>query len=170
MSVKRLAIISMLLALAIVLSIIESLIPVFVPGVKLGLANVIILIMLYEFKVKEAFLVDLFRIILVGLLRGTIFNPTFFMSFAGGMLSFVMMYLFSRIKIFSVIGVSVIGSVSHCIGQIIAAIILLSTDAVIYYLPFIVILSLATGVISGLICKVYLSRSITGRFLPDDKN
>lgn len=165
MRLKRLVIISMLTTMAIVLSILESFIPVFIPGVKLGLANVIILIMLYEFKSYEALLVNIIRILLVGLLRGTLLTPTFLMSLSGGMLSFIIMFLFSRIKIFSIIGVSVLGSVFHCVGQILIAIILLSTDAVIYYLPFIAILSLATGVLSGLITKGYLKISITNRFL-----
>ena len=77
MSVKRLCLISMMLAIAIVVNILESFIPVMIPGVKLGLANIIILIMLYEFRSHEAFLVDLFRIILVGLLRGSFLTPTF---------------------------------------------------------------------------------------------
>lgn len=165
MRLKRLVIISMLTTMAIVLSILESFIPVFIPGVKLGLANVIILIMLYEFKSYEALLVNIIRILLVGLLRGTLLTPTFLMSLSGGMLSFLIMFLFSRIKVFSIIGVSVLGSVFHCVGQILIAIILLSTDAVIYYLPFIAILSLATGVLSGLITKGYLKISITNRFL-----
>lgn len=165
MKLKRLAIISMLTTMAIVLSILESFIPVFVPGVKLGLANVIILIMLYEFKSYEALLVNIIRILLVGLLRGTLLTPTFLMSLSGGMLSFIVMLIFSRIKIFSAIGVSVLGSISHCLGQILIAIVLLSTDAVIYYLPFIAILSLATGVVSGLITKGYLRVSITSRFI-----
>ena len=76
MSIKRLAINAMLMAMAIVLSIVESFIPVFVPGVKLGLANVIILIMFYEFSIKEAFIVNVLRILLVGLLRGTFLSPT----------------------------------------------------------------------------------------------
>ncbi|MDE7263639.1 MAG: Gx transporter family protein [Anaeroplasmataceae bacterium] len=162
---KRLCIIAMLLAIAIVLNILESFIPVFVPGVKLGLANIIILIMLYEFKPTEALLVNLLRIILVGLLRGNILSPTFLMSLSGGVLSFLLMYLFSRIKVFSPIGVSVIGAVSHAMGQVAIAIILLGTKAVIYYLPFIGILSIITGIFSGILTKVYLSKSITARFL-----
>lgn len=161
---KRLCVVSMLLAIAIVLNLLESLIPVFIPGVKLGLANIIILIMLYEFKPVEAFAVDLLRILLVGLLRNFL-SPTFFMSLSGGVLSFFVMYLFSRIKTFSPVGVSVLGAVSHATGQVIVAILLLSTKAVVYYLPFIAILSIATGALSGYLTHSYLKRSITARFL-----
>ena len=165
MKLRRLCILAMLNAMAIVLSMLESLIPMFIPGVKLGLANVIILIMLYEFRVYEAFIVVLLRILIVGLIRGTIFAPTFFMSLSGGMLSFFVMLIFSRLKFFKVVGISTLGSISHCVGQIIVAIIILSTDAVIYYLPFIAILSIATGVVSGLIANAYLKRSITKKFI-----
>ncbi|MDE7095542.1 MAG: Gx transporter family protein, partial [Anaeroplasmataceae bacterium] len=150
---KRLCIISMLLAMAIVLNILESFIPIGIPGVKLGLDNIIILIMLYEFKPYEALAVNGLRILLVGLLRGNFLSPTFMMSLSGGLLSFLIMYLFSRIKVFSPIGVSVLGAVSHATGQVIIAIIILDTQAVIYYLPLIGLLSIATGILSGIITR-----------------
>ena len=98
---KRWSIIAMLLAMAIVLSIMESFIPVWIPGVKLGLANVIILIMLYEFKVGEAFLVQLLRILLASILRGTFLGPSFVMSISGGLFAFIIMLIFVKIKIHS---------------------------------------------------------------------
>ena len=105
---KRLCVIAMLLAIAIILNILESFIPVFVPGVKLGLANMIVLVMLYEFKPAEALMVAVLRILLVGVLRGNLLTPTFLMSLSGGVLSFLIMFFFSRVKIFSPIGVSVL--------------------------------------------------------------
>lgn len=164
-NVKRLTIIAMLLAMAIVLNILESFIPVFIPGVKLGLANIIILIMLYEFKAGEALVVNISRIVLVGVMRGNILTPTFLMSVSGGLTSFLIMFLFSRIKIFSIIGVSVLGSISHCVGQVIMAIMILETASVLLYLPWIILLSLVTGVFSGTLAKTYLSRSITAKFI-----
>ena len=165
MSLRRYCVLAMMLSIAIVLSILESFIPVFIPGVKLGLANVIILILLYEFSAKEAFLVNVLRIILVGVLRSTLLTPTFLMSLSGGLLSFGVMLVFSKIKFFSTIGVSVIGAFTHSLGQIIAAIFIMSLSAVIYYLPFIGILSVITGVFTGIITKIYLERSITKRFI-----
>lgn len=164
----RLSIIAMLLAVAIVLSYLESFIPIWIPGVKLGLANVIILIMLYEFKFYEAGIVDILKILVVALIRGTFMSPTFFMSLSGGILSYIVMLLFSRIKVFSIIGVSVLGSISHGVGQIAVAIIIMSTQAVAYYLPFILLLSLGTGILSGFIAKSYLKRSITKRYLSEE--
>lgn len=165
MNVKRLCVISMLLAMAIVLNVLESFIPVFIPGVKLGLANIIVLIMLYEFKAWEALLVALLRVLLVGILRGTLLSPTFLMALSGSMLSFTIMFLFSRIKIFSPIGVSVLGAIGHATGQIIVAIIILGSKAVVYYLPFIALLSILTGVLSGIISRTYLKRSVTKKFI-----
>jgi heptaprenyl diphosphate synthase len=161
----RIAIMSMLLAMAAVLSYLESFIPVFVPGVKLGLANVIILIMLYEFHSYEAGIVDILRILIVALIRSTFLTPTFFMSLAGGVLSFLVMFLFSRIRVFSVIGVGILGSIAHSVGQILIAIVFVDSKAVVYYLPFIALLSLATGIFSGFIARTYLKRSITNKFI-----
>ena len=162
--VKRFTIIAMLLAIAIVLNVLESF-TIFIPGVKLGFANIIILIMLYEFKPAEALMVDILRIFMVGLLRGSFLSPTFFMALSGGVTSFILMFFFSRIKIFSPVGVSVLGSISHATGQIFVAIGLLGTNAVVYYLPFIALLSILTGILSGIIAKVYLAKSVTKQFL-----
>ena len=162
--VKRFTIIAMLLAIAIVLNVLESF-TIFIPGVKLGFANIIILIMLYEFKPAEALMVDILRIFMVGLLRGSFLSPTFFMALSGGLTSFIIMFLFSRIKIFSPVGVSVLGSISHATGHIFVAIGLLGTNAVVYYLPFIALLSILTGILSGIIAKVYLAKSVTKQFL-----
>ncbi len=166
-NLKRTCILSMLLAMAIVLNLVETLIPIFIPGVKLGLANIIILIMLYEFKPTEALIVNLLRIIIVGLIRSTLLSPTFLMSLTGGILSYLLMLLFSRGKIFSPIGVSVLGAVGHTVGQIVIANILLDTTAVVYYLPLIALLSVFTGVFSGILARAYLKRSITKQFLEE---
>ncbi len=162
---KRLTIIAMLLAMAIVINYVESFIPVFIPGVRLGLANAIILIMLYEFKWYESLAVDLLRILLVALIRGTFLSPTFFMALSGGMISFLVMLLFSRIKVFSKIGVSVLGSLSHAAGQILIAMVLLESVDLVYYLPFIAVLSVGTGILSGMVTALYLKRSITNKFI-----
>lgn len=162
---KRWVIIAMLLAMAIVVSYVESFIPVFIPGVKLGLANAVILIMLYEFKWYEAGIVDILRIVIVALIRGTLLGPAFLLSLSGGILSYAMMFIFSRIKVFSPIGVSVLGSIGHASGQILMAIIILGSQQILYYLPFIAALSVLTGILSGMVVRVYLKRSITKRFI-----
>lgn len=168
-NVKRYSIISMMLAIAIVVGYLESFIPLFIPGFKLGLANVIIMIMLYEFKWYEALIVDILRILILSLIFGTLFNPVFFMSLVGGLLSYFVMLVFSRFKFFSIIGVSILGAISHSFGQIVVAMIILKLLQVIYYLPFVAILSLGSGILSGIIAKTYLKRSITNNFINNDK-
>jgi len=164
-NLKRLIIIAMLLAIAIVINYVESFIPVIVPGVKLGLANVIILLMIYEFKFYEALIVDILRIFVVSLIRGTLFQPIFFMALFGGLASYLIMLLFSKIKIFSAIGTSALGAIFHTFGQIIALIVLISTPEVINYIPIIGLFSLLTGILSGFICHTYLVRSITSNYV-----
>ena len=108
---------------------------------------------------------QILRIVLQALLRGTLFQPIFFMSLVGGLLAFLIMWLFSRLKLFTTIGVSVIGAIFHSAGQILVAMIIMSTTAILYYLPFIAILSVGSGILSGIIAYTYLKRSITSRFI-----
>ena len=162
---KRLIIVSMMLAMAIIVNYMESFIPVFIPGVRLGLANVIILIMIYEFNSYEALLVDILRIFIVSLIRGTLFQPVFFMSLSGGILSFAGMLLFSKIRIFSAIGTSAFGAILHTVGQILVLIFILDNIYTINYIPIIGIISITTGILSGFICHTYLVRSISSNYI-----
>ena len=152
MRTKRLTTLSILLAISIVLSIVESMLPVIpVPGVKLGLANVVTLVVLYLYSDKDAFVLLLLRIILVGLLRGNIFSVTFYLSFSGGMTAYLMMYIFKHINIFSLVGISIMGSFGHSVGQIIMAIFLIERTELIYYFPYKLVLSVLTGILTGLL-------------------
>lgn len=142
---------SSLIALAIILGILESFIPIFnIPGIKLGLANIVIITTLYIYSFKEAVLVSLLRILFISVLR-TGFGLNLYFSLTGSILSLFSMFIAKKIG-FSVIGVSIIGSTCHIIGQIIIAIILLNTNLT-YYLPFMIILSIITGLIIGYISK-----------------
>ena len=119
------ALLGVLTAAAIVIALLESFIPsIGIPGVKMGLANIVILIILYELGIWEAGVVNLLRVLVVSLARGTFLSMGFLMSLTGAALSFGIMVLFYLlIKKFSIIGVSVIGSVFHVTGQIIIAMI-----------------------------------------------
>ena len=156
--VKKLVLLSIMLAIAIVVGYVESFIPIPVPGVKLGLANVVILLLLYEDNIVDAFIVLILRIFLTGFILGTFLTPTWYMSLTGGMLAFLVMTIFSRFNLFSSIGVSVLGSVFHTVGQITILIILVSTPGVIYYFPLIALLSIVTGIFSGIICILLRKR------------
>lgn len=148
--------IAMFLSLAVVLNIIESFIPIFVsfvPGIKLGLTNIIIILVLYTYSFKDAFIVSILRVLLVGILRTGLFSISFFFSLGGATLSILMMYLVKRYTNLSMIGVSIIGAFFHSIGQIIMAITILKNINLIYYLPWLLLFSIPTGILIGVIGK-----------------
>ena len=149
----------MLLSFSIVLSILESFIPLFngyIPGLKLGLANIIVLIVLYKYDTKDVFFVSILRVIVVGLMRTGLFSINFFFSFSGALFSCSSMMLFKKTKL-SMMGVSVIGSIFHSVGQIIIAILFLNNDKMIYYLPWLLLFSIHTGLFVGYVSKKLLS-------------
>lgn len=160
MDIKKTINFSMLLSLSVVLSIFESLIPIIngsIPGLKLGLANIVVLFILYRYSFKDAVYISMLRVILVGLLR-TGFGINFIFSLVGAILSISAMFIFKKMK-FSIITVSIMGAIFHIIGQIIATIILLNTFNLIYYLPYLIIFSIITGFIIGVITKEILERT-----------
>lgn len=160
MNIRKTINFSMLLALSVVLSIFESLIPIIngsIPGLKLGLANIVILFILYRYKFKDAIYLSILRVILVALLR-TGFGINFIFSLVGAILSVSAMFIFKKLK-FSIITVSIMGSIFHIIGQIITTIILLDTFNLIYYLPYLIIFSVITGFIIGVITNEILERT-----------
>lgn len=149
---------TILLSLSVVLNIIESFIPLFsgiMPGFKLGLANIVTLLIVYEYGLKNALYVGILRVFLVGLLRTGLFNTHFIFSLSGCVLSIIMMFLAKKINL-SIIGVSITGAIFHSIGQVLIAIILLNSS-IIYYLPWLLLFSIPTGIIIGLICKQLLN-------------
>lgn len=145
------------LAIAIVLNIIESAIPVIpVPGAKLGFANVVTLIVLYVYSFKDSSIITLSRVFLVALLTGKLLGPVFYMSFAGSVLAMIAMGLLKKSNFFGILGVSVLGSVFHCIGQVIGGYFVIGSTAIILYLPIMLFLSIPAGVVTGLIAQRFL--------------
>ncbi len=145
-------------ALALILSYVETLIPINfgIPGAKLGLANLIIVIVLYKTDWKEALLLSVTRIVLVGFLFGNMFSILY--SLAGGILSLAVQAVLKKQGSFSVAGVSIAGGVSHNIGQLIVAMIVVETYQVGYYLPVLLISGLLTGLLIGVISGEVLKR------------
>lgn len=152
MNTRKIALLGILTAGTIVIAILESFIPsVGIPGVKLGLANIMILVILYELGILDAIIVNVLRVVVVGLVRGSIFSMGFLMSLTGAIFSLGIMILFYLlIKKFSIIGVSVIGSLFHVTGQVLIAMIFLGSAYVILYLPIIAISAIITGVFVGI--------------------
>lgn len=152
MNLKKITRLAMFLGLSIVLSILESFVPISnIPGIKLGLANIIILIVLYTYSFKDALYLSILKVILVGILRIGLFSITFWFSLSGAISSIIMMYIFKKITKLSIVGISIIGSIFHIIGQILIAKIFINID--ILYLPFIILIAIPTGIIIGIISK-----------------
>lgn len=147
---KKTALYGMLIALAFILSYIENLIPVPIPipGIKLGLANIVVLIGLYALGAGAAFTLSVVRVLLVSLTFGNM--SMFWFSIAGAFLSFITMVCLKRIKGFSMIGVSIAGGVAHNIGQISVAMYVLG-KLIIYQLPYLILGGIGMGTVIGIV-------------------
>ena len=155
---KKTATYGLLLALGMILSYVEILLPLdFIAyGVKLGLANLISVFLLYRKDFKTAALINLLRILLVALLFGNVMSLVY--SLCGGLLSLLVMLLLKTTQIFSPVGVSVAGGVAHNIGQLLIASIILGSSAVFYYTPVLLIAGVVCGFLIGLVSIFLLAR------------
>ena len=155
---KKIATYGLLVALAFILSYIESLFPlsIAIPGIKLGLANLVVVTALYSMGTKEAFSLSILRIVLVGFTFGS--PSTMLFSLAGGLLSWLMMSLFKKSKLFSFVGVSIIGGISHNVGQIVMSIFIVENINIIYYLPYLLIAGIITGTLIGILGAMIVKR------------
>ncbi len=156
MSAKEVSRLGMLTTLALILSYLESMIPIFVgiPGVKLGLANLVIVFMLYRMTVKEALMVSVMRILLAGFMFGNMMSILF--SLVGSLFSIIIMCLFKRMKGFSIIGVSIAGGCAHNIGQLCVSAFVVRTSRIIYYFPVLMISGILTGFLIGILLQAVL--------------
>lgn len=159
---KKVAFLGVFLALALIFSYIETWIPnVFgVPGIKLGLANIVTVILLYRFSAKEAYGISVARVILAGFLFGNLASVLY--GLAGAILSLTVMFLIKKTGKFKVIIVSAIGGICHNIGQLIVAILVLENYRISYYLPVLLISGLVTGILIGIVSQEVILRLRTG--------
>ena len=158
MKTKKLVTLALTVAVAMILSFIESRIPAFVaiPGVKVGLANIAVIFALYKMGWREAMAVSLVRVALVALLFGSVVSLAY--SVAGAILSLSLMMLLRKIGVFTEIAVSVVGGITHNIGQIFVAFLLLESDVVFYYLPFLLISGIIAGIAVGAASALLIKR------------
>lgn len=159
MSTKRIVTLGLFLTMSIVLGIVESFIPLaisFAPGAKLGLANIMTLVVLYLYGEKDAFLIVVLRVFIVGLLLGTIGAPGFFMSMSGGLLAYICMVVFKNLKVFGIISVSIMGALGHSLGQIVMAMVFYKTPELVFYLPALFMISIPAGIFTGYVSKRFL--------------
>ncbi len=155
---KKLAQLAIAVSIALILSFIESRIPAFVaiPGVKVGLANIAVIFALYRFGVKEAVVLSLVRVALISLLFGSLVSM--FYSISGAVMSLATMIILKKLTPLKEVAVSVSGGVMHNIGQIIAASILLETNVVIYYLPFLLLSGTIAGIVVGVVSALLIKK------------
>ena len=158
METRKISRMGLLVALSMILSYVESLIPAFVavPGVKVGLANIVVIFALYTLGPIEALIVSLLRVILSSFLFGSVLSLLY--SLSGALLSLGGMILMKKLKIFSTTVVSVTGGVLHNVGQILVACLVLDTNVLIYYLPVLVLSGTITGAVIGIIASLVIKR------------
>lgn len=158
-SVKRTVLLAMFVTIALILAYVESLLPPIwaaVPGIKVGLPNIIIVAVLYSFGIKEACTVSFMRICIAALLFGT--PLTFAYSFAGAVLSLILMIICKKINLFSPLGVSVVGGVSHNLGQILLAMAIFERVEIGYYMAVLAITGTLAGVFIGLAGSFFVEK------------
>lgn len=158
METRKIARMGLLTALALILSYVESLIPAFVavPGVKMGLANIVVVFALYTLGPGEAAIVSIIRVFLSSLLFGSILSLSY--SAAGAVISLLSMIILMKTKIFGVTSVSVTGGVFHNLGQILVACLVLETDVLLYYLPVLILSGTITGAVIGIASSIVIKR------------
>ena len=157
---NRVAYFGVFTALALIFSYVETLIPFNfgIPGVKLGLAKLIVVIALYKMKLSETYLLSVVRVLLNGFIFGNYFSIIY--SLAGGILSLSVMALLKKKGGFSILGISMAGGVMHNIGQLLIAMLIVETFSVVYYVPVLLISGLLTGFAIGVVSGEMLKRLV----------
>lgn len=153
---KKLATCALLTSLALIFSYVEFLLPISIgiPGIKLGLANIVVLISIYTLGAGSGLLINLARICLSALLFGNAFSVLY--ALAGGLISLGVMLLAKKAGVFSVIGVSMAGGVFHNLGQLLVAALVMETGGIFYYFPVLLISGMITGIVTGFIAVLAL--------------
>lgn len=155
---RKISVISMFSAFAILAAYVESFIPsIGVPGAKLGLANIAVILALYILDAESAIIIDVVRIVIVGLLFGSLISISF--SLAGAFVSLTVMIVLKKFFNFSIITVSIFGGFFHNVGQIIVAKILVDSYSILIYLPVLLIVGIVTGLIIGILAKLLYERT-----------
>ena len=158
MKSKQVSRYALLIALAMVLSWLESLVPVSaaVPGMKLGLTNLVVIFALYRMRTADAAMISFIRVLLVSFTFGNAY--AFAYSMAGAVLSLFIMWILKKSGRFSTVGVSIAGGVGHNLGQVIVASLVLETEKIFFYLPVLMVSGIAAGICIGLLGGVITER------------
>lgn len=156
---NKVAVFGVFTSLALILSYVELLIPINfgIPGMKLGLANLLVVILLYKGCPRDALLLSVIRILLSGLIFGNMFS--IFYSLGGGLLSLAVMVFLKKTGQFTVAGISIGGGASHNVGRLLVAMFVVQTYQVGYYLPVLLIAGVITGAVIGILSAEVLKRT-----------
>ena len=157
-TIKKITRLSLFLALGIILNLVESMIPlpIAIPGVKLGLANTIGLVILYYYSPTEYISIGFLRVLIVGLLRTGLFSVAFILSLSGWFLSTLIVVILYYLKKFSIYGLSCVSAVFHGVGQMIAVSIIYNTFGLVMYYPILMISGIITGLLTALLTSLVL--------------
>lgn len=164
MKAKKVILISLFVSVALIVSLLEYYIPIPIPNVRLGLSNIIIINSILLFGFKETFFISFLKAILLVIILG---NPiSFIYNFSAGFTSIVTMYILNEFcsKYLSLIGISVLGSVSHVMVQILVSMVLLNTRTLINFIPFLGIIGVFTGILVGIISN-YMYKILRGNYV-----
>ena len=164
MNTKKINLISLFVSVALIVSLLETYIPIPIPNVRLGLSNIIIINSILLFGFKETFFISFLKAILLVIILG---NPiSFIYNFSAGFTSIVTMYILNKFcsKYLSLIGISVLGSVSHVMVQILVSMVLLNTRTLINFIPFLGIIGVFTGILVGIISN-YMYKILRGNYV-----
>lgn len=164
MKAKKVILISLFVSVALIVSLLEYYIPIPIPNVRLGLSNIIIINSILLFGFKETFFISFLKAILLVIILG---NPiSFIYNFSAGFTSIVTMYILNKFcsKYLSLIGISVLGSVSHVMVQILVSMVLLNTRTLINFIPFLGIIGVFAGILVGIISN-YMYKILRGNYV-----
>ena len=167
---KSIAFLGLMLTIAFLASYVERLAPPplpVLPGIKLGLANSVILVALYMFGAKKALLLNLLRVLLAGLLFTGVWGM--FYALSGAIFSFLVMLVLKRSHIFGVVGISVAGGAFHNLGQICFAALVMENLGLFYYLPILLVSGILAGIIVGYISGTCINRLYKSKLAVDLK-
>ncbi len=157
-SAKKLTIAALMAALALIFSYVEVLIPftIGIPGIKLGIANIVVIIALYYLGARYAITINVIRVMIAGLLFNGLFGALY--SLAGAIVSFIVMVILKKTNIFSVVGISMAGGVAHNLGQILIAAALVANIKMFIYFPVLIISGVITGAVIGVVAGLILGK------------
>lgn len=158
-STKKFVYLTLLSAMAIAINLFESTYLAFMPfGIRFGLANIIALVTIELFGIKEMVLINVMRVMIGSLLRGTIFGSTFWISAGGVILSSLCLILMRRILKFPIYSTSMVSAIGHSVGQVLVVMVIYQQVGMMYIIPMLLISSIPTGILTGMIATGVLSR------------